>query len=77
VDVRDLRISPLSQEAPVRPPGLFGPCLATLSLYDVLVFPYHFRTLLGAYPLPSIRVFGSLDAACAGHTKVCIRQRMQ
>ena len=66
VDVRDSRISPLSQEVPVRPPGVFDPCLGYLLLLIVFALPYHFGTLLGAYSLLSLSVFGDLNLACDG-----------
>ena len=43
VDVRDSRISPLSQEVPVRPPGLFDPSLGYLFLLFRFRLPLFFR----------------------------------
>jgi hypothetical protein len=51
-DVRDLRISPLSQEVSVRPLAFFG--LLLISLFPsiiVLALPYFSDTLCGAYTI--------------------------
>ncbi len=79
VDVRDSRISPLSQEVPVRPPGLFGSFFGYLLFFlIVLAFPYFSVTPVRCVFFSlSLSALLDLDPACAGHTKVCIGLRMQ
>jgi hypothetical protein len=67
VDVRDLRISPLSQEVPVWPPGLFGSLFGFLVFFlIVLAFPYFSVTPVRCVSSSLFLRFWPLDAACDG-----------